>query len=47
MLELVRCDLPHKAMPDRDQRSTITRNEGAHTSINGNTPGIATHHYMP
>lgn len=38
MLESVRCDLLHKAMPDRDHRSIKTLNEKAHSSVNSDTP---------
>src|SRR5690348_11251004 len=47
MLELVRCDLPHKAIPDRDHRSIKMLNKGWPTSINDDTPEIALHHPMP
>jgi hypothetical protein len=47
MLELVRCDLLHKTMPDRDHRSIKTLNERVHSSVNGDIPGIATSYYMP
>jgi hypothetical protein len=45
MLELVRCDLQHKAMPGRDHRRML--NKELHTSVNDDAPGIALHHPMP
>jgi hypothetical protein len=39
MLESVRCDLLHKAMPDRDHRSIKTLNERVPSSINGDIQG--------